>query len=284
MTFLTPICLAISLTAEAAVVEKTAQGTGADRLGFMKASAATYTLTTGRDGRSVLKLRPEPVFRLGNQGDGMLLEGAIFLWTDDVDRPGAAAQIFLIKITGPPESEWRHEFTALSTEPLIASQGATARWQPAVGGVRFEPIAGAPKPAEKPRDRLLQMRELAAEFRADDNFWDRGWNALRLLPTPISRFGKTGGTPEDGALFAFVLGTDPEVFLFIEARKGSDGLEWQYAFAPMTCWALRAEPKGRPVWNLPLRATDDPSKPFFDRTDRESAAQEGSRQERSVDR
>ena len=63
------------------------------------------------------------------------------------------------------------------------------------------------------------MRELAAEFRAQDNFWGRGWTALRLLPTPISHYGKTGGTPEDGALFAFVLATDPEIFLFIEARR-----------------------------------------------------------------
>ena len=47
--------------------------------------------------------------------------------------------------------------------------------------------------------------------------------------------------------------------------------EWQYAFAPMTCWALKAEHKGQPVWSLPLRSTDDPSKPFFDRTDRPQA-------------
>jgi len=264
------ICLAVALLGQAPAAEKPARkpSGSAERLEFMKASARSYTLTAGSDRQAVLKLQADPVFRLGNQADGILLEGAIFLWADEVGRPEAAAQIFQIKITGPQESEWRHEFTALSTGPLIASQGSTPRWQPVVPGVRFEPIPSAPKPAERPRERLRQMRDLAAEFRAEDNFWDRGWTVLRLLPTPISRYGKAGGTPVDGALFAFVLATDPEAFLFIEARLGSHGLEWQYAFAPMTCWALKAEHKSRPVWSLPLRSTDDPSKPFFDRTDR----------------
>lgn len=267
---LTQLSFLVALVAQAPSREAAARSEGAARLELMKASARSYTVAAGRDREKTLKLRPEPAFRLGNQGDGILLEGAIFLWTDEVGRPAAAAQIFLIKITGPPESEWRHEFTALSTEPLTASQGATPRWQPAEAGVHFEPIPKAPRPAEKPRDRLRQMRDLAAEFRAEDNFWDRGWTALRLLPTPVSRYGKPGAAPEDGALFAFVLATDPETFLFIEARQGARGLEWQYAFAPMTCWALRAAHKGQPVWNMPLRSTDDPSKPFFDRTDQTS--------------
>jgi hypothetical protein len=279
-TILAAAYLAVAVFTQEPNVEKSARSAGAERLEFMKASARSYTVTTGGDRETALKLQPEPVFRLGDQGDGILLEGAIFLWADDVGRPGAAAQIFLIKITGPRASEWRHEFTALSTEPLIASQGATPRWQPAVPGVRFEPIAGAPKPADKPRERLRQMRDLAAEFRADDNFWDRGWNALRLLPTPISRYGKAGGTPEDGALFAFVLATDPEAFLFIEARSGTHGLEWQYAFAPMTCWALKADHKRRAIWSVPRRFADDPSKPFFDRTDQPGAGRQRGEEER----
>ena len=43
---------------------------------------------------------------------------------------------------------------------------------------------------------------------------------LRLLTTPVARYGKAGGVVEDGALFAFVEGTDPEVFLFLEVREG----------------------------------------------------------------
>jgi hypothetical protein len=115
------------------------------------------------------------------------------------------------------------------------------------------------------------MRAMAAEFRTEDNFGDKGWEVLRLLTTPIARYGKAGATPEDGGLFAFVEGTDPEAFLFLESRPGASGPEWQYAFAPMSCWALRAEHKGQPVWSLPLRDTSMPSKPFFDLTYRPDA-------------
>jgi hypothetical protein len=237
----------------------------AQRLKFMKDSVAAYVLAREGDNPMVLKLQPDPAFRLGKQGDGVVMEGAIFLWADEVGRPGAAAQVFLAQRAGRPDGEWLHEFTSLATGPFTAVQGGTPRWLPMVAGVSFQPIPGAPKPAGSAAARLRQMRDLAAEFRAEDDFWGRGWNVLRLLPTPISRYGKVGGTPEDGALFAFVLGTDPESFLFIEARSAANGLEWQYAFAPMTCWALKAEHKGRSVWSLPNRNTANPFRTFYSR-------------------
>jgi hypothetical protein len=237
----------------------------AQRLKFMKDSVAAYELTRKGDDAMVLKLQPDPAFRLGKQGDGVVLEGAIFLWADEVGRPGAAAQVFLVQSAGRPDGEWRHEFTSLSTGPFMALQADKPRWLPMVPGVAFQPIPGAPKPADSGPARLRQMHNLAAEFRAEDDFWGRGWTALRLLPTPISRYGKAGGTLEDGALFAFVLGTDPEAFLFIEARPVANGLEWQYAFAPMTCWALKAEHKGRPVWSLPSRTFTTLVQTFYSR-------------------
>ena len=74
------------------------------------------------------------------------------------------------------------------------------------------------------------MRAVADEFIADDDFGGGGkYHRLRMLTTPIARYGKAGGTVEDGALFAFVEGTDPEVFLLIEARAGEKGPAWHYA-------------------------------------------------------
>ncbi len=161
----------------------------------MRESVASYELTIGNSRAPVLKLQAKPAFRLGRQGDGVVLDGAIFLWTDEVDRPGAAAQVFLLKIAGRPAGEWRHEFSSLSTRPFTVRQDGQPRWMPMAGGVSFQPIAGAPKPADTPPQRLKQMRDLAAQFRAEDDFWGRGWNVLRLLPTPISRYGKASGAP-----------------------------------------------------------------------------------------
>jgi hypothetical protein len=264
MIILASTCLVISLLAQPPSLQKGARDDADLRFEFMKDAAKRYTMTIAGASRSALTLQPDPAFRLGKQGDGAVMDGAIFLWADQTGRPASAAQLFLFKWSDRPAGEWIHEFTSLSTETITATQGGKARWQPAVPGVKFQPISGAPKPAGTPQQRLRQMRDLAGEFRADDDFWGRGWSALRLLPTPISRYGKAGSTPDDGAMFAFVLGTDPEAFLFIEERPGAAGLAWQYAFAPMTCWALKAEHKSQGVWTVPRRPTDDPLKPFFD--------------------
>ena len=123
-----------------------------------------------------------------------------------------------------------------------------------------------PKPAGSaaaaaPPDAVASPRISAST----DNFKAKGWSDLRLLPTPIARYGETGTKLVDGALFAFVIGTDPEVFLFLEARPGEDGPEWQYALAPMTVYALKATYRGKAVWELPDREPCwDPSKPFYD--------------------
>jgi hypothetical protein len=229
----------------------------------MKESVKAYKITRG-DRDVTWSLRPEPAFRLGAQGDGVVQEGAIFLWLDDDGRPQAAAQVFLRRLGG--RDDWQHEFTSLSEGGFVASLDGVPRWLPMRPGVEFKPLPDAPKPAGTAPARLRQMRAGAEACRVEDDFWDRGLQALRLLPTPVARYGKAGGVPEDGALFAFVHGTDPEAFLFVELRPGASGPEWQYAFAPMTCWALRAEHQGRLVWSLPRRNTSNPFATFFSRT------------------
>jgi hypothetical protein len=258
------ITLALALVAQAQDPAKNSGSAdlNAQRLEFMKESAQSYEFIKTGDRTPWIKLKPDPVFRMGKQGTGDILEGAIFLWTDDVGRPEAAAQVFLMRYAGRPD-EWLHEFTSLSTATFTANREANPRWWPGEPGVVFRPVPDAPKPGGTPAQRLRQMRTIADEFRAEDNFGDVGWRHLRMLPTPIARYGKSGGTPEDGALFAFVEGTDPEAFLFIEVRPGATGPEWQFACAPMSCWALKVLRKGQVAWSVPLRTTIDPSKPFF---------------------
>jgi hypothetical protein len=174
-------------------------------------------------------------------------------------RPEVANQVFRV-----PSGAWHHEFTSLSTTPLVATGGLAEAWRPSRPGLEFKKVADAPKPGSTPEQRLRQMRELAQEFSADDHFESKSWNSLRLLAKPLVRYGKTGTKVEDGALFSFVLGTDPEVFLMLEARTGKDGLEWQYAFTPMTCYQVKGSCKGKEVWSLPLRLpASDPAGTFY---------------------
>lgn len=256
--------VAASITGLAEIPGEVTRKEQADRLVLMKKSVSDYVITRSDDKRAVITVLPEPSFRIGKQGMGDLVDGAIFLWADDVGRPEAAMQMFLLVNAGAPDGVWLHEFTSLSTRPLTAVDRSATKWRPSEPGLVFKPLEGAPKPATNPVQRLRQMRALAGAFRAQDDFGDRGWLVVRMLTTPIARYGKAGGTPEDGALFAFVTGTDPEVFLFIEARPGPNGLEWHWAMAPMTCYALKVERDGKPIWSIPRRNSEDPTKPFYD--------------------
>ena len=230
----------------------------AARLTYMKDSVASLNLHPREANATSFRLLPDPIFRLNNSVSGVK-DGSIFFWVDELGRPEAAIQVFLV-----PSGLWIHEFTALATASFVAEVGSISRWRPSKPGVEFKAIPNAPKPASTPEQRLRQMRTMAEGFAAEDNFETKGWNALRLLPKPLTRYGKAGSAVEDGALFAFVLGTDPEVFLMLEARSGKSGVEWQYALAPMTCYPVKGTCQGKEIWSLPLRLpASDPAETFY---------------------
>jgi hypothetical protein len=220
----------------------------------MKESLAEHVVHPADDPATTYRLLPDPVLRFKNTL-GVLTDGANFLWLGANDRPEATVQIFQRW-----DGAWYQEFSSLSTVPI--SVGSV--WQPTRPGVAFQPIPGAPRPAETPERRFLQIRELAEGFTADVHFRQQSWHSLRMLTKPFSRYGKPGTGVVDGALFAFVLTTDPDVYLMIEARTGKDGSEWQYAFAPAAVWALKGSWKRKEVWSLPYREPGtDRHDPFY---------------------
>jgi hypothetical protein len=150
--------------------------------------------------------------------------------------------------------------------PLLTHDGKVV-WEPERPGVELKPIPGAPKPAPTAAVRLTQMRALAAGFSVAADYGKMKTEDMRLLPAPVYRYASEKQGVTDGALFAFVRGTDPEAFLMVEARKGQDGLEWQYAFARFVGHAsLRAVRDGREVWKvdaLPVKVNLDPKQPYF---------------------
>ena len=59
---------------------------------------------------------------------------------------------------------------------------------------------------------------------------------------------------ESKPLFRFASeGTDPEMFLLLEAVENDEGSTWRFALAPMTCWAIEAKYHGQVVWNVDER-------------------------------
>jgi hypothetical protein len=232
----------------------------AARLDFMKRSVTVYEI--GRGEKQVpLKLLADPVLRWTNPVSN-IPDGALFLWVDPEGRPQIAAQVFIAAGT---KDLWLHEFSSLSEESLNATRDGATRWKPRKPGIEFKKVEGAsiPDPDSAVR-RLTQMRNIAQQFKADDDFEGKSRWELRLLAKPVHRFGQENSDLLDGALFAFAHGTDPEVLVAIEARRSDGKYEWYYGLAPMTAYAVKISSREREIWSAPFRKNPhQPDEPFL---------------------
>jgi hypothetical protein len=216
------------------------------------------------DKASGLKLRqePEPVLRWLLQLDRRFYSD-VYVWTHE-GRPEVIAAI--TNVYGPRRA-METEIHSLSTGLPLLSHNGKVIWEPERPGVELKPVSGAPKPSSTAAVRLTQMRALAAQYSVVADYGNMKKEDMRLLPAPVYRYASEKQGVTDGALFAFVRGTDPEAFLMIEARKGQDGVEWQYAFARFVGHAsLRAVHNGREVWQvdaLSVKVNTDPKQPYF---------------------
>ncbi|MEJ7637513.1 MAG: hypothetical protein WKF75_05840, partial [Singulisphaera sp.] len=256
----------LSLIAGLGLAPARGQDAKADMGGaYWKTAASGYRISGETEPERPWKLREEPILRWSNPvrktGDG-----AVFVWTDR-GRPEVVASFYRY---GPEEDlSEDHEFMSLATTPLRAERDGLQPWTPTVGGVVSKPIPNAAAPAANAAGRLRQMRALAREFKANFNN-PPDQSEIRLLTQPIYRFEIPEPRPDllDGALFAFVHTTDPEVLLLIEAVRTDGGsVRWYYALARMSMVSLRVQHKDREVWSAEWD-TDikNPAKPYMSRT------------------
>ncbi|MGH7202079.1 MAG: hypothetical protein ACREJB_15855 [Planctomycetaceae bacterium] len=200
-----------------------------------------YDLWTGPE--SATPAKPVPVLRWDNNARGSS-SGLTVLYIAD-GRPEAVVCIY------PWEGRLTHEFGSLSRGTFIAKRDGETIWTPQTPGVSFAPVPDADPPADKPVVRQRQIKALARRFEATLVGWRRDNSdrqELRLLPRPIYEYDSKNSDNVDGAVFAFVMGTDPEVLLMIEAVKVGDKQQWQYAFARRTSGELEGRLDGKAVW------------------------------------
>src|SRR5262249_16913633 len=147
----------------------------------------------------------------------------------------------------------------LSGDTLTGTRGGQILWSTRGAGLTWRPIPGAAPPAAKAPERLKQLRSLAREFRVVMQT-NQNPTELRLLGQPAYPYG-----PETlGAMFAFVVTTDPDAWLLIEERPNNNTPAWYYAFARMNSLELIARHHDVEVWQAPrdLEYTD-PAKSYF---------------------
>src|SRR5258707_13148873 len=216
----------------------------------MEASVKWYELLPNAASRN--PLTPQVALRWINASRERDAQDFLFLWVHD-GRPVAAASVF------PYNRYLCHELCSLSrSAELVARSGGGTLWAPESAGVEFRDVPDGPAPAETPVLRLAQMKSLSARFTATLTGWkddESDKEVLRLLPRPLYRYdikaaGETHANLRDGALFAFVQGTDPEALLLVEEVVLDDRPRWPYAFARATSGGLEARLGDQLVWKV----------------------------------
>ena len=210
-----------------------------------EASELLAELTCHLDSAATADVLPESVLNWSNPDVGRVY-GDVFLWVEE-GRPVAAASIY----------RWFHpydsltiEFSSMSGEQVSVDQRDETIWHARDGGITWTALKNSRPPASSRNLRLTQFKQIARRFsaelvdaRTDDDGVER---TLRLLPQPIYRYPESA-SGADGAVFAMVIGTDPELLIVVE----SDERDWRYSVVRMNRDALDVQIDDQRVVSFP---------------------------------
>jgi hypothetical protein len=210
------------------------------RMQFMKNALARYTIQVGE--REEPATVGDPCLRWTNPIDGAA-DGIVAVYAYKGGRPAVLGQLFLNDM-----KEWYNEFTIIAESDVTIMRSDRVFWKPTEYVCKFTDLPNSPTPADKAAARSSQMRAIAADFSVIDYFKGNKTN-LRLLPQPVYRYSEEGAI-QDGALFVFAVGTDPDCALLLEAYQDKGRSSYRFALAPITVFKLEVSYKDRLVWSL----------------------------------
>jgi hypothetical protein len=212
------------------------------RLKLMRDTIAAFSVRfEQQDDLPTQKFSTEPILRYSDPVRG-LLDATVWRLGED-GRPRALVTLELSQ--RDEDHILTYEFLSLSADPFAVSGNPYVRWRPTGTDLEFQELPRAPQPAATEQARLLQLKQMARRFTAEQLYAGQN-NELRLLPQPLHRYRPSDSERADGAVFAFVFGTNPEIVLFVEC----DGEQWTFACARLSVAVLDVLLDGEPAWHV----------------------------------
>src|SRR5262245_7407012 len=208
--------------------------------------AKNYTIRTVKP-EGALKLRESAILNFTNPERNQEL-GSVFVWLDDADRPAVVGQFFRFDVRG--QRLKKHALHSLVPGELEAKFNDKIAWTPDKPGVEWKSFPDAPAVAATQKERLLQMRQLVRPFKVNLIDPKDQVTELRLAPRPLFEYSAPKAGVTDGMILSYLVATDPEAILLVEAfnEKGKTG--FRYAFARFHFWRLTATLGDKTVWDV----------------------------------
>lgn len=210
------------------------------RLAAMRQRAEALQLKIGEK-PELLRVGKEPLFRYSDPV-GTTTDGTLWLWTQ-AERPIAAACLFNDSREG---FQWNYELVSLSDSALFVDGRPGWNWRPVANQRRWI-VVTEPEPEDTEPKRLVQMKTLLSPFRAVGAYQAGERTQMRLLPRPVHRYRCPEEKIEDGAMFLFAVGTNPEVLVQVEVISGANR-SWRIGFARMTAGDVKVTRDEQTAW------------------------------------
>jgi hypothetical protein len=186
------------------------------------------------------------------------VDGTLWLWTHD-DRPAALLCLFTVPTD---RKSWNYEWTSFSDQPLHVTGRAWWEWTPAAAERQWLTVSGD-APAASPTARLLQMKTIARRYTARETLNGEPYT-LRLLERPLHRYAAPKQGIIDGALIAWVYGTNPEIVMQIECRETHDaGRELRLTFARTSSAHVEVLEDQKEIWSEPEVLSFEAREPYY---------------------
>ena len=203
--------------------------------------------------REAAPLRAEPLFRYSDQPRGFV-DATLWGWGSK-GRPLVLSKAEM-GITPGRQPFWQFCVASLADGPLEIKLVSGRRFVVKKPGLVLRPLENAPEPAEKPAERLRQMKALIARFTGTIHVdgKDSLKQEMRLLPSPMHRYADRESGLRDGVIFALTTnGTNPDMLILIELR-GEKGAEpaWHYGIVKMTYAEVHIRLDKSEVWKSPV--------------------------------
>ncbi len=250
------VLLATSLIGQAAASEP--GESPAERLEFMKNCVKNYTIKDKENRDRGVVLQSEPAFRLGKQGDGVVLDGVIFLWVDPSGpaRKLSGAGLQDAKRRALHLGLWSSVVLLARTRQLVARTAMDARSgtprRPASSSRRSPSGRARRRPERAGSGRCVTSRRISLPARpaARGSRLDRPAITPEQSDLPLRKARDQGDRrwPSSRSSMA----PTRRSFLFLEVRQGAAGKpQWQYAIARMTIFAVKASQSRQPDLERP---------------------------------
>jgi hypothetical protein len=245
--------LAVTATADDRAKEEAAEAEKlcVDELAHWKLSADGVALDNPK----------EPVLRWTNPSSGRVY-GNTYVWLQN-GRPVVVGGMYR---DFHPWNTFMGELTALTGTKLVAKRDDKVLWNPNEEW-KWHALPGAAAPAATAGQRLIQMKTLVGEFAVEvldmRNVPKGEAQTPRLLPKPLYRYDAEQTKTLDGALFAYVIGTDPELLLLLECDTAVEKPAWRFGVGRMNRDAIRLKRDRETVWEVESRRKHSPEDAYY---------------------